>query len=647
MSLAQQLSAYSEWRYGLCQAVARLRTWLEEQDLAHGNARAELDALGERLRGDRLVVAFVAEFSRGKSELINAIFFADCGARLLPSSAGRTTMCPTEILFDAAKPPCIELLPIETREGRTGIAEYRRHPDQWRRYPIDPGSATAMQSELSRVGERKRVACEQARRMGFAIDPTGQSGLAPDAEGRVEVPAWRHALINFPHPLLRQGLVILDTPGLNAIGAEPELTLSLLPGAHAIVFVLAADAGVTRSDLALWREHLGAGGADARARIVVLNKIDGLWDGLRTAAEIDAEIERQIGQCAGILGLARSRVLAVSAQKALLARVSGDEGLAARSRIAQLEQLVSRELLPARRDLAVEDVRRDALGMVREVRSLLEARRAGAAEQLEELDEVRGRNRGAIEYLARRLASERSEFDQALREYHALRSVLTQLSNRLLARLAQDALRAQTRRTREAMLAARFSMGLRLAMREFFAALRGRLAESSSDADEILRMLRAMYRRFVVEYGLKLGEPPPFSTRRCENEIARLESAFDRHLDTVLTILTMDKRALTQKFFETAVVQSRASFARASQGAETWLRALTGPLESQLREHQSQLRRRRENLERVATAAGALDERLAEVRETEARLTGQLAELDAIAAALEGRLRVPGEPAAA
>jgi hypothetical protein len=55
-------------------------------------------------------------------------------------------------------------------------------------------------------------------------------------DGLVEVPRWRHAVINFPHPLLKQGLVILDTPGLNAIGAEPELTLSLLPNAHAVLF---------------------------------------------------------------------------------------------------------------------------------------------------------------------------------------------------------------------------------------------------------------------------------------------------------------------------------------------------------------------------------------------------------------------------
>ena len=81
-------------------------------------------------------------------------------------------------------------------------------------------------------------------------------------EGSVDIPCWRHAVINFPHPLLQQGLVILDTPGLNAIGTEPELTLNLLPNAHAVLFLLAADAGVTKTDLEVWNDHL-AGEDDA------------------------------------------------------------------------------------------------------------------------------------------------------------------------------------------------------------------------------------------------------------------------------------------------------------------------------------------------------------------------------------------------
>ena len=97
---------------------------------------------------------------------------------------------------------------------------------------------------------------DEARALGFWSDDAPEDNPVPDADGRVEIPRWRHALINMPHPLLEQGLVILDTPGLNAIGAEPELTVSLIPQAHAVVFILGADTGVTRSDLAIWREHL-------------------------------------------------------------------------------------------------------------------------------------------------------------------------------------------------------------------------------------------------------------------------------------------------------------------------------------------------------------------------------------------------------
>jgi hypothetical protein len=75
---------------------------MQEQDLADTQVDVRVQQLLERLHQDKLIVAFVAEFSRGKSELINAIFFADFGQRLLPT-AGRTTMCPTELLHDATR----------------------------------------------------------------------------------------------------------------------------------------------------------------------------------------------------------------------------------------------------------------------------------------------------------------------------------------------------------------------------------------------------------------------------------------------------------------------------------------------------------------------------------------------------------------
>ena len=51
----------------------------------------------------------------------------------------------------------------------------------------------------------------------------------------------------FPHPLLKQRFDHRrHTQVLNAIGTEPELTLNLIPNAHAVLFILAADTGVTK-----------------------------------------------------------------------------------------------------------------------------------------------------------------------------------------------------------------------------------------------------------------------------------------------------------------------------------------------------------------------------------------------------------------
>ena len=150
MTLAHQFAAYTAWRTLLASDIAEFQTWLTENELSDGQIDLRLGQLLERLAEDRLNVAFVAEFSRGKSELINAIFFADYGDRMLPSSIGRTTMCPTELLFDGNKPPQLELLPIQTRASNTGVGEYKRFPDQWERLREHPELIDSAVDEILR-----------------------------------------------------------------------------------------------------------------------------------------------------------------------------------------------------------------------------------------------------------------------------------------------------------------------------------------------------------------------------------------------------------------------------------------------------------------------------------------------------------------
>src|SRR4029077_1611402 len=244
------------------------------------------------------------------------------------------TMCPTELLYDAARPPSIRLLPIETRLKDATVMELRNFPDEWVTFPLDLAVAGRMSATLSKVSQMKRVTLVLARALGLYDDADAAALPKTGGDAEIDVPCWRHAIINFPHPLLQQGLVILDTPGLNAIGTEPELTLNLLPNAHAVLFVLAADTGVTKTDLEVWNQHLaGDDPATKAGRLVILNKIDGLWDDLKSEGEINAEISRQMRNTAQMLGVPGSQVFAASAQKALLAKVNGDDALLARSRL--------------------------------------------------------------------------------------------------------------------------------------------------------------------------------------------------------------------------------------------------------------------------------------------------------------------------
>ena len=629
-NLTEQFSAYSRWRSNTGEAVARLRTWLARNDVGDAQCDLRLQYLLERLHDDKLTVAFVAEFSRGKSELINAIFFGDHGDRILPSSAGRTTMCPTELQWSKGATPELRLLPIRTRARQTPVSEFKRYREEWTIDSLAAVDAPSLQRALARVGETERVTTQDAEMLGFAIDLAGEQGIKPGADGLVEIPRWRHAVIQFPHPLLEQGLVVLDRPGLNAIGAEPELTLSMLPNAHAVLFILAADTGVTQSDLAIWRNYVQGGGARQRGRLVVLNKIDGLWDGLREEAQIDLEIGRQVESVAETLGVDRGVVFPVSAQKGLVARIQHDAPLLERSRIPALERALSDDLLPTKQEIVREDTLAETREVSAQTRALLEARLAGLREQLQELTDLRGKNQSVIEYMMRKIRSEKEEFEQGLQKYYAVRSVFSNLTNSLLNHMGLDALRDETRRTREAMLESTFTRGLSDAMEGYFRTLRANLQRSTSEIGEITRMLEAMYKRFSVEHGLKLSAPASFSTLRYETELDRLEATFNRQINTALTLVTTEKHALTQKFFETVAMQARRTFEVANQDVEQWLRAVMSPLETQVREYQIQLKRRLESVKRIHEATDTLENRVDELKQGEEGVRALIAELDAL-----------------
>jgi len=637
---AARFEAYGEWRKQLAAGVSALHEWLKRQDLSDAQIDLKIQQLLTRLHQDRLVVAFVAEFSRGKSELINAIFFADFGQRLLPTTAGRTTMCPTELLYDATRPPSIRLLPIETRLKDATLQDFMNFADEWVTIPLDLGAAAKMSEELARVSQTKRVPVALARALGLHDEEA--SVIPRGATVDVDVPCWRHAIINFPHPLLQQGLVVLDTPGLNAIGAEPELTLSLLPSAHAVLFVLGADTGVTKSDLDVWTHYLAGGDPAQKAgRIVILNKIDGLWDELKPAADVDAEIDRQIATSAALLGLPVSQVYATSAQKGLLAKVNGDDALLAKSRLPALEDALSGKLIPAKHRIVGAATRAEVGALADGVRSLLDRRRTGIAEQLAELRALRGKNQDVVEHMMDRVREEKDVFERGLHRFTALRTVFTQQTNALFDVIGLEALRANAGRTRRGIERSPFTMGVRGAMNEFFATIRRDFDDAARRAFEIHDMMQAMYVRFAAEQGIEHFVPPPFSMLKYQKEIDRLEHAYNQHFNTLWNMLSSAKYSLTKRFFETIATRVKHVYDIANRDVESWLRATMSPLETQVREHHLQLRRRLESVKRIHRASGELEDRIGELEQQDEVLAAQVAALARAVEVVDGIVSQP------
>lgn len=636
--IEHELDAYSNWRRLVQLRIREYQEWLRQQDVANDDVDQRLEQLVSNLSDDRLYVAFVAEFSRGKSELINAIFFGGMEQRVMPSGAGRTTMCPTELLYRNDWEPCLRLLPIETRSNETTINEYKQYPEEWDVLPFDPADTHAVVELLQQLTQVKLVSRQEAEALGLPIAEDGahEDGMQVTGTGEVEIPRWRHAILNFPHPLLEQGLVILDTPGLNALGAEPELTLSLLANAHAVVFILAADAGVTKSDMALWRDHININGSD-KGQLVVLNKIDVLWDELKDDFEVDNEIDRQIDTTAGILGVDPSRIYPLSAQKALLGKIRRNETTERSSRIGEFEDALANVLIPAKRDIVSGNVHTELREIVDAVTAVNKQRLDDVSEHITELQRLSHRNLEVVEDMMHKVRSDKEELEQNLQRFQATRSIFSRQTAQLHELLSPQKLELLIAETKKDMSISLTTGGLRSSMVRFFSNVSRTFDDAARQGMEIQELMEGVYRKFQKQHSLANIRPRRFSVKKYQRELNRLierHNHFIRGLSMVMT----EQMVLTRRFYDSVVAKVRQIFERANRDAEGWLRTMMSPMEAQVREHQVQLRRRLESIKRIHSASDTLEDRLAELDQVREGISSQLDQMRSLTRTIDEAL---------
>ena len=625
--LENQVSAYQQWRDELRDCIQSYQNWLEDHGHADIQRSLRIYDLVESLRNDRMILAFLAEFSRGKTELINAMFFSDFKQRLLPSDVGRTTMCPTEIFYDAAEEPYIKLLPIESRKGDESIASLKHKPVEWVKIRLNLASQDEMATAMSSLAQVKSVTVEEAGLLGLLDEADFMTTTVVVKQGgKVEIPCWRHALINYPHPLLKKGLVILDTPGLNALGTEPELTLSMIPSAHAVLFLLAMDTGVTKSDLDVWQKYVQS---YVTRRIAVLNKIDLMWDDLKSEEQIETAIERQLVETARILGLPRDHVIALSAQKGLIARIRGDAKLLARSRIEDLERLLAEEIIPSKQQILRAAVTREIGNMLETSLQSATTQLASTRGELQEMAKLSGKNRDLAKMLLARLELDKSNYAQRMESFRRSSSTVLKQGNVLIGTLADERLEELMSRSLASIEGSWTTAGLMRSMQALFDTFSRQAEKILEFAGETRNYVDGVYSEFHKLYGFPKMTPPALNLERHILRMHSLHQNTERFCKDPANIMR-EKHFVVRRFYNGLVAQARELFTQLRMELDAWVNSALMPLSLQLKEHQKLLERKVDNLRKVAGDVNTLQERVRQLEQQQLQLGKQVEELTQI-----------------
>ena len=629
MDFKEQLHEYSLWRAKMAQTIDRYRQWRFRYGMKDTYSTNTILNIVNNLKSDRIMLAFVAEFSRGKTELINALFFSETGVRLLPSSPGRTTMSPTELFYDENGGTYIRLLNIESRLEDISLAEFKRNPARWTQINLDPTSPAQMQEAFKELVASKLVDREFADQLGLwnESEAAEQGIVNPE---KVEIPCWRHALISFPHPLLKQGLSILDTPGLNALGTEAELTLNMLPSAQAIIFVLAADTGVTKSDLDMWRNHICFNRGESKQGLaVVMNKIDTLWDDLAGEINYDVSIRSQIKISANTLKVNEDVIFPVSAKQALLAKVKFDKVLLKKSRLDALESFLANDILKQRKKMLIRTIDRDIGFLLNESFKLTSAALEQALAQLEEFKKIDFQNQDMIKKLMDDTRNQQKAYLANVEYFLSMHRIFTAQTQVLIDSFAQEKIDLIIKTTKHDIAKSLTTYGMKKNIQKLFDKLYDLLQDSVEITNETRNLVMEIHKKFKDEHGFKEIEPQLFSIKQYQLELERIFDEGEAFRSSSKTMM-LQQSAVVKKLYSTLVAKSSTILSLAHADATTWGNSVLTPLIHQIKGHKKQIEGRLQILKKMKQSKGGIIENIASLEAELEPLKRQRDELNAI-----------------
>jgi GTPase SAR1 family protein len=284
-------------------------------------------------------VGIIGEFSSGKSTLLNALL----GQELLP----------------AKMPPCTAL-PVSIRYGeRTRLVVRHKNTGVEEEQPFEK-----LRELVSLKGETE----EEVFRERQAL---------PIESITLEVPL----------ELCRNGVVLLDSPGLNEAQARTELTLSLLPTLDAAIMLLRATSLLSQTERSFLEEEARKAPADRRwmdHAFVAVNFADVALQDNGNLTELRQRLDKFCDDLSVWRDAHRSRRHFIDARSALLGRL-GRRGSSDGVEFARFESALSDFLVHERGEAGLRSQLVAALGRTQQADAALTAETMSMERQAEAL----------------------------------------------------------------------------------------------------------------------------------------------------------------------------------------------------------------------------------------------------------------------
>ena len=311
-------------------ATACLR--IEQKSLAQ-----HLAALRDKAQSNRFKVMVVGTFKNGKSTFINALL----GERVLPAYAVPCTAVINEVKWGSEK--------SATLHFRDPLP--KPLPDK-----LSPKAVAHIQKANGRTPEPLTIPVTELEDFVVIADPA-----RPQQDSVAETP-YERAEVFWPLELCRNGVEIIDSPGLNEAGTREKVTVDYISQADAVLFVMSSLALASQTEINFVQFNLHESGH--RDIFFVCNR----FDQLDTPREQERVRVHALDRLSALTDLRSDGVHFISAKQAMDGRVNARPELLETSGILPLEKALSDFLVNQRGRIKLLTPARELTHSLRQLR---------------------------------------------------------------------------------------------------------------------------------------------------------------------------------------------------------------------------------------------------------------------------------------